>query len=104
MLLGVIAGIICWALGKYVMGLPFVFTNFVFIVINRTVLGMVIALVQPIDLDRKIRGPLFGLLAGSILSYSDFMAGYGATVVFSVTFMSLLYGFVIDYCLQKITN
>lgn len=94
--MGFICGILCFIFGKYLFSLPFGVSNFGFIILNRTIMGFVIA-ISCIKIHWLKHGALIGFIVGSVFAYSDAMAGFPWFIVLLVVFVNMVFGIIIEY-------
>ena len=92
---GVVAGLLC-ALGGWSLGVKITTVSFIWILLNRTVMGFAIG-VSALRLHWALHGPLMGLVVGSLFSYYGFMSGAGATTVVGTLVASLVFGLMIEF-------
>ena len=60
---GFLCGISCFVVGKYVLGLPLEWSNLGFILLNRTIMGIVIG-ISNLKIDWIKHGALIGTIVG----------------------------------------
>ncbi len=93
-LLGAVAGIIC-ALGGMSLGVRMTPAVFLWILLNRSVMGFVIG-ISSLRLHWALHGTLLGLIVGSLFPYSLALLDAGPRMVAITLFASLVFGFAIE--------
>ncbi len=92
--LGLAAGLLCVGAGR-TMGVTVTATGFVWVLLNRTLLGFTIG-ISRLRLHWALHGVLMGAVVGSLFSYYAAMARHLTTVVIAVWLASLVFGFLIE--------
>lgn len=92
---GVVAGLVCVSIGALI-GLKITPAGFGWALLNRTLLGFVIG-ISAIRLHWAWHGALMGVLVGSLFSYSAWLAGGPAWLIFGLLGGSMVFGLGIDF-------
>lgn len=95
-LCGFIAGIICYSLGVILLPIEHDLLIFVWIVVNRTLLGFVIG-ISVLRVHWALNGLIVGLAVGLVLPINAFMIGKELPLIISVYVMSIIYGILIEF-------
>ena len=96
-------GISCFVVGKYVLGLPLELSNLGFILLNRTIMGIVIG-ISNLKIGWVKHGALVGTIIGAIFAYSDAMFGFSPYIVVLVIIINPIFGIIIEYFTTVIFN
>ncbi len=91
---GVLAGLIC-AYGGLRLGVKITTVSFLWIMLNRTLLGFTIG-ISGLRLHWALHGPLLGLIVGSLFSYNAFMSGSEPLIVGGTLVGSMIFGLLIE--------
>ncbi len=95
-IVGFLGGISCIFVGKCVLGLPLESSNLGFILLNRTIMGMVIG-ISNLKIDWIKQGALIGTIVGAVFAYSDAMLGFPAYIIVLVIIVNPMFGIIIEY-------
>ncbi len=93
-MLGAVAGLLCVAIGLSI-GVKFTVLLFVWVVLNRTLIGFTIG-ISRLRLHWAVNGLLLGAVVGLLFSYSGFLFGSKTSVVVAAWILSWVYGFLIE--------
>ena len=93
---GFIAGIICYVLGVILIPIKHDLIMFIWVVVNRTLLGFVIG-VSVLRVRWVINGLIVGLTVGLVLPLNAIMIGKEWPLIISVYVMGIIYGILIEF-------
>lgn len=93
--LGMVAGLLCVG-GGAVLGVSITPARFVWVLLNRTLLGFVIG-ISALRLAWPWHGALMGVLIGSLFSYAAFMLDSPALVIAATLAASVIFGLGIEF-------
>jgi len=94
-LCGFIAGIICYSLGVILLPIEHDLLIFVWIVVNRTLLGFVIG-ISILKIHWALNGLIVGMTIGLVLPINAIMLEKELPIIISVYIMSIIYGILIE--------
>jgi len=94
-LCGFMAGIICYLLGVILIPIEHDLLIFIWIVVNRTLLGFVIG-ISVLRVHWIVNGLIVGMTIGLVLPINAIMLGKELPLIISVYVMSIVYGILIE--------
>ena len=100
--MGLIAGVLCFITGKYVLGLPLTMVNFWFILLNRTMIGFAVGISCIKSLSWPKHGALMGFVVGTIFAYADAMLGFSWWVIVAILMVNPFFGWLIEFGTTKL--
>ncbi len=92
---GVVAGLVCVSIGA-ISGIRITPAGFGWAVLNRTLLGFVIG-ISALRLHWAWHGALLGFVVGSLFSYSAWLVGDPAWLIFGLLGGSIIFGLGIEF-------
>jgi hypothetical protein len=93
---GALAGLFCYFAGLHFVGFAPSLTAFVWILLNRTMIGFVIG-VSSLRIHWIPHGLLMGFVVGSIFTFYVFMQGARFPLVVATVVLNLFFGFMIEF-------
>lgn len=91
---GIVAGLLC-TVGVMNMGVKLTHVSFIWILLNRTMLGFVIG-ISGLRLHWALHGLLLGAIVGLLFSYYWWMSGSGTVLILSTFLASIVFGLLIE--------
>ena len=95
-LLGVLAGVVCFSGARLLFGIHIPVTNFMFILVSRTLIGFVIG-ISALRIHWALHGLLMGLVIGLPFPIYDLIIGQSPLVIFMAFIMGPLFGLMIEF-------
>jgi hypothetical protein len=92
---GFFAGIICYLGGKYGLGDDISTSMFLYILVNRTLIGFVIG-ISALRLHWALHGPLMGLLVGIPFAAGCLLEESNVETAIAALILGVLYGLMIE--------
>lgn len=92
---GFIAGIICF-LGTFLLNIKVDFLRFLFIIVNRALIGFVIG-ISGLKFKWSIHGLILGLIIGLPFFLFDIIMGVELYVIIGLPFLNALFGLMIEF-------
>jgi hypothetical protein len=92
---GLVAGLLC-AAGGLSMGVKITALSFIWILLNRMLLGFVIG-ISTLRLHWALHGALLAVIVGSLFSYNAIMSGAGGVLALATFAGSIVFGVMIEF-------
>ncbi len=99
-LFGVVAGIICY-LGTIILNIQVDILRFLFIIVNRTLIGFVIG-ISALRMKWFIHGLLLGEIIGLPFFLYDIIMGVELLVILGIPIINALFGLMIEFFITVI--
>jgi hypothetical protein len=96
LIFGILSGVLCYLGGIYLVGIENNPTNFLWVTLNRTMIGFVIG-ISILRLPWLIHGALIGGTVGLLFPYNIFMRGGKIQLVVAAYVTSILFGILIEF-------
>ena len=96
LIFGILSGLICYVGGIYLAGIENNPTNFLWVILNRTMIGFVIG-ISILNLPWILHGALIGATVGLIFPYYIFLRGGKIPLIVAAYILSILFGILIEF-------
>lgn len=93
---GFLSGLLCYFGGIYLVGIENNLTNFLWVILNRTMIGFVIG-ISILRLPWVIHGVLIGAIVGILFPFNIFMRGGKIPLILAAYVLSILFGILIEF-------
>lgn len=96
LIFGILSGLLCYFGGIYLVGIENNPTNFLWVILNRTMIGFVIG-ISILRLPWIIHGMLIGAIVGLLFSFNIIMHGGKIPLILATYVLSILFGILIEF-------
>lgn len=96
LIFGFLSGILCYLGGIYLVNIENNFTNFTWVMLNRSLIGFVIG-ISILRINWALHGILIGATIGSVFPFFIFIRGGNLQLVITAYILSILFGLMIEF-------
>jgi len=95
LIFGILSGLLCYLGGIYLVGIENNSTNFLWVILNRAMIGFVIG-ISILNLPWILHGALIGATVGLIFPYYIFLRGGKISLILAAYILSIMFGILIE--------
>jgi hypothetical protein len=96
LMFGILSGLLCYLGGIHLVGIENNTTNFLWVILNRTMIGFVIG-ISILRLPWIIHGTLIGATVGILFPYNIILRGGKIPLIIAAYVLSILFGILIEF-------